>query len=99
MFKTLIAAALLFSLESQASNGYFLLKDKKAGLRVNQELTFFLDYEFSFLANKYNLQHTQSLIMYFPNETRLGLSVEFDSKIKQRDMDYNYYLSLSTRLW
>ena len=99
MFKTLLAAALLFSLESKASTGYFLLKDKKAGLRINQELAFFLDFEASFLANKYNLQHTQSLLFYFPNETRLGLSVEFDSKIKQRDMDYNYFLSLETKLW
>ena len=94
-----LLATLFFSTCGLSSTGYFLLEDKKAGLKINQELAFFLDFEASFLANKYNLQNTQSLIFYFPNETRIGLSFEFDSKIKDRSMDYNYFLSLSTKLW
>ena len=99
MSKLLATAMLFFSTCGLSSTGYFLLKDKKVGLKLNQELAFFLDYEASFLANKYNLQNTQSLIFYFPNETKIGLSVEFSSKIKQRDMDYNYFLSAETKLW
>lgn len=99
MLKSLLATALLCALEAKASTGAFVLSDKKAGLRVTQELAFFVDYEALFLANKYNLRNVQSLNFYFPNETKLGLSFSFDSKIKDRDMDYNYFLSLETKLW
>jgi len=100
MPKLLAAAMLFFCSQSQASTGSFLLKDKKAGLRVTQELLFFLDYETDFLVNKFQFENVQSLNFYFPNETKVALSFEFKSKLKESDKaSYNYYLAAETKLW
>jgi hypothetical protein len=99
MSKLLATAALFFCLPANASTGFFLLEDKKAGLRVTQELLSFVDYEADFLVNRYNFKNIQSLNVFLPNESKLGLSFSFDSKIKENDAKYNYYLSFQTRLW
>ena len=91
---------LFFSTYTFASSGYFLIQDKKAGLRIKQELFSFLDYQADFLANKYNFENSQSINFYLPNETKLGLCFSFESKLKERDKaGYNYYLSAETKLW
>jgi len=100
MSKLLATLALFFCLPANASTGYFLLKDKKAGLKVEQELLFFLDYQADFLVNKHQFENLQSLNFYFPNETKVSLSFEFKSKLKESDKaSYNYYLAAQTKLW
>jgi hypothetical protein len=100
MSKLLAAIMLFFSTYTFASSGYFLIQDKKAGLRIRQELFSFLDYQADFLANKYNFENSQSINFYLPNETKLGLCFSFESKLKERDKaGYNYYLAAETKLW
>jgi hypothetical protein len=100
MSKLLATVMLFFSTYTFASSGYFLLKDKKAGLRIKQELCSFMDYQADFLANKYNFQNSQSINFYLPRETKLGFSFEFKSKLKESDKaGYNYYLAAETLLW
>jgi hypothetical protein len=99
MSKLLAACFFLFCLPANASTGYFLLEDKKLGLRVNQDLLSFLDYQADFLANRYNFINKQSINVYLPNESKLGLSFSFDSKLKKDEARYNYFVSFETRLW
>jgi len=68
-------------------------------LRVNQDLLSFIDYQADFLANRYNFINKQSINVYLPNESRLGLSFSFDSKLKKDEARYNYFVSFETRLW
>ena len=100
MLKILAAVMLLIALKANASTGYFLIQDKKAGLKIKQELFSFLDYQADFLANKYNFENSQSINFYLPNETKLGFSFRFESKLKERNKaGYNYFLSAETKLW
>jgi len=100
MLKILATVMLFFSTCGLSSTGYFLIEDKKAGLRIRQEMFSFLDYQADFLANKYNFENSQSINFYLPNETKLGLCFSFESKLKERDKaGYNYYLAASTKLW
>jgi hypothetical protein len=99
MNRLLATAMLLTCTFAQASTGYFLVEDKKAGIRINQELLPFADYEVTALFNRYNFINTQSLNFYFPNETIVGFSFSLDSKLKKDEVNYKCYLSLSTKLW
>jgi hypothetical protein len=100
MSRILATVMLFFCSYAHASTGYFLIQDKKAGLRIRQELFSFLDYQADFLANKYNFENSQSINFHLPNETKLGLCFSFESKLKERDKaGYNYYLAASTKLW
>jgi hypothetical protein len=100
MSKLLATAMLLTCNFAQASTGYFLIRDKKVGLKIDQELLSFMDYEAEFLVNKYNFLNTQSINLYLPNETKIGLALEFRSKLKEDEKaTYNYFLSAETKLW
>ena len=99
MSKLLATAMLFFSTCGLSSTGFFLLEDKKAGLRVTQQLLSFVEYQADFLANRYNFKNIQSLNVFLPNESKLGLSFSFDSKLKKDEARYNYFVSFETRLW
>lgn len=100
MLKLIATAMLLICSAANASTGYFLIRDKKVGLKIDQELLSFVDYETEFLVNKYNFLNTQSINFYLPNETKIGLLLEFRSKLREDEKaTYNYFLSAETKLW